>query len=38
MRVQLHPSFIRAAASVLEWMLALTAVTYFWQGYHQNLW
>jgi len=38
MRVQLHPSFIRAAASVLAWMLALTALMYFWQGYHQNLW
>jgi len=38
MRVQLHPSFLRAAAWVLVLMLALTTVAYFWQGYYQNLW
>jgi len=38
MRAQLHPSFVRAAASVLALMLAVTAAAYFWQGYHENLW
>jgi hypothetical protein len=38
MTVQLHPSFIRAGASVLTVIVALTAATYFWQGYHEHHW
>jgi hypothetical protein len=38
MRAQLHPSFLRAAASVLAVMVVVTTAAYFWQGYHQNLW
>jgi hypothetical protein len=38
MRAQLHPSFVRAAASVLTWMVVITAAAYFEQGYRQNLW
>jgi hypothetical protein len=35
---QLHPSFLRAAASVLALMVAWTAATYFWEGYHNHHW
>jgi hypothetical protein len=38
MEAELHPSFLRAAATVLMWMFALTVVAYFWQGFYQNLW
>ena len=38
MRAQLHPSFVRAATSVLALLVALAAVTYFWQGYHEHHW
>ena len=38
MSVQLHPSFARAAASVLAVVAAFTAATYFWQGYHEHHW
>jgi hypothetical protein len=38
MRVQLHPSFLRGAASVLSWLVALTAISYAWQGYHKHHW
>jgi hypothetical protein len=36
--VQLHPSFLRAAASILVLLVALAAATYFWEGYHNHHW
>ena len=38
MSVRLHPSFLRAAASVLVLLAALAAATYFWEGYHDHHW
>jgi hypothetical protein len=38
MRVQLHPSFLRGAASVLSWFVAVCAVSYFQQGYREHIW
>src|SRR5438309_9473439 len=38
MSVRLHPSFLRAAASVLVLLAALAAAAYFWEGYHDHNW
>ena len=38
MSVRLHPSFVRASASVLALIFALTVATYFWQGYYEHHW
>jgi hypothetical protein len=38
MSVRVHPSFARAAASVLALMILGTAVAYLWQGYREHSW
>src|ERR1700720_4189341 len=38
MRVELHPSFLRGALSVLSWLVALTAITCLWEAYHEHHW
>jgi hypothetical protein len=38
MSAQLHPSFLRATASVLASMVAVAAAGYFWEGYHNHHW
>ena len=38
MSTRLHPSFIRASASILGGLLFLTGAVYLWQGYYEQLW
>lgn len=38
MSVRLRPSFLRCAACVTLALAVLAAITYFWQGYHENHW
>src|SRR2546425_1209729 len=38
MNMQLHPSLARACATVVAMLLAVTAIAYFWQGYHGHHW
>ena len=38
MTTRLHPSFVRASASTLALLIAMSAVGYLWQGYHDGQW